>query len=82
MDIVQLPKSEWSKIKHVLNALTDRDQFSEEEYLTEKEAMELLGYTQRTMWNYVSCGKISPDCYTVGIGGNRFYNKKKLMGLK
>lgn len=80
MENVALPKSEWNYLKRVLNKL--HDAANEAEYINEGEAAELLGISRRTLGNYIYNGKIPMDCYTTGVGGNKFFDKKKLMGLK
>ncbi len=79
MDTITLPKTEWQQIKRILQKLDQAT--SEIEYIGEAEACELLGITRRTLYNYVYSGKIPVDYYTTGIGGNKFFDKKKLMGL-
>jgi excisionase family DNA binding protein len=49
--------------------------------ITEDEACELLKISARTIQNYVSSGKITPDMYTTGVNKTRFYFREKLMGL-
>ena len=53
-----------------------------DEWVNERQACELLGIKRNTLGNYVSNGTIRPDAYSVGIGNNKFFNKKKLMGLR
>lgn len=80
METITLPKHEWQQIKKVLNKL---DKVADDtEYINEGEAAELLGISRRTLSNYCYNGKIPMDCYTTGVGGNKFFDKKKLMGLK
>lgn len=79
METITLPRSEWNQIKKVLHRLDQAT--SEIEYVNEAEACELLGITRRTLYNYCYSGKIPMDYYTTGIGGNKFFDKKKLMGL-
>lgn len=50
--------------------------------INEREACELLNITKRTLCNYISSGRIPADYYSVGVGSNKFFDKKKLMGLK
>ncbi len=63
-----------------------------EEMINEAEAAKLLGkpgkpVTQKYMYQLRAKGARGEDggiqrsCYTIGAGGNVFYNKKKLMGL-
>jgi hypothetical protein len=79
MENITLPRNEWQQIKRILNRLDQSA--SETEYVNEGEACELLGITRRTLYNYVYSGKIPVDYYTTGVGGNKFFDKKKLMGL-
>lgn len=51
------------------------------EMINEREACELLGITKRTLCNYIYSGRIPVDHYSVGVGGNKFFFKNKLMGL-
>lgn len=80
METITLPKTEWQQIKRILQKLNDEIEAAE--YVNEAEACELLGITRRSLYNYVYNGKIPMDYYTTGIGGNKFFDKKKLMGLK
>lgn len=80
MENVILPKSEWNQIKKILNKLDKA--IDEVEWVNEGEAAALLEISKRTLWNYCYNGKIPMDYYTTGIGGQRFFDKKKLMGLK
>lgn len=80
METITLPKTEWQQIKKILQKLNDEMEAAE--YVNEAEACELLGITRRSLYNYVYNGKIPMDYYTTGIGGNKFFDKKKLMGLK
>lgn len=58
------------------------------EWIKEDEARELLGsngkpLAQGTLYNMrVITKKISSEMWRKGVGGNIFYNKKMLMGLK
>lgn len=79
METITLPRTEWQQIKRILNRLDQA--VSEIEYVNESEACELLGITRRTLYNYIYNGKIPVDYYTTGVGGNKFFDKKKLMGL-
>lgn len=79
METVALPRNEWQQIKRILNKLDQAA--SEVEYINESEACQLLGISRRTLYNYVYNGKIPMDYYTTGVGGNKFFDKKKLMGL-
>lgn len=79
METIALPRTEWQQIKRILNKLDQAA--SEVEYINESEACELLGISRRTLYNYCYNGKIPMDYYTTGVGGNKFFDKKKLMGL-
>lgn len=79
METITLPKTEWMQIRKILHRLNE--ELDQVEYVNEAEACELLGITRRTLYNYVYNGKIPMDYYTTGIGGNKFFDKKKLMGL-
>lgn len=52
------------------------------EWINEREACELLGIKRSTLTNYISNGTIPPDAYSIGVGSNKFFDKKKLMGVK
>ena len=80
MENVTLPKSEWNQLKKVLHKL--HEVATETEYINEGEAAALLEISKKTLWNYCYNGKIPMDYYTTGVGGQRFFDKKKLMGLK
>jgi hypothetical protein len=47
--------------------------------INEDDACKLLGITRNTLSNYMRNGKITPDMYTIGVGGNKFFYKQKLM---
>lgn len=79
METITLPRTEWQQIKRILNRLDQA--VSENEYVNESEACELLGISRRTLYNYIYNGRIPVDYYTTGVGGNKFFDKKKLMGL-
>lgn len=53
-----------------------------EEQINEEEACRLLGITRQTLSNYISKGQIAPDMYSIGVGGNKFFYKQKLMNVK
>jgi excisionase family DNA binding protein len=80
METITLPKTEWQQIRKILQRLNEEKDAAE--YINEGEAAELLGISRRTLYNYVYSGKIPMDHYTTGIGGNKFFDKQKLMGLK
>lgn len=79
METISLPRTEWQQIKRILNRLDHAA--TQIEYVNESEACELLGITRRTLYNYCYNGKVPMDYYTTGVGGNKFFDKKKLMGL-
>lgn len=70
MNDIQLPPSTVKKIERVMCAIS------------EKEARELLNVKQSTFANYLLSGRIPSDTYTIGVGGKRFFDKSKLIGLK
>lgn len=74
-----IPTTELNKMKRTLQRIDNM--LSAQEMINEEEACKLLGITKRTIGNYVSNGNITKDMYTVGVGGNRFYYKQKLIGL-
>lgn len=80
METVTLPNAEWQQLKKLLRSI--ESEITKPEYVNEAEACELLGITRRSLYNYCYNGKIPMDYYTTGIGGNKFFDKKKLMGLK
>lgn len=49
-------------------------------WLTEREVCQLLNIKPITLSGYVSTGRIPRDYYRVGIGGNKFFHKEKIMG--
>lgn len=73
---IKIPEARLRKIERMLEQVIKPEQINEE------EASRLLGVSKKTIMNYVISGKIPADYYTVGIGGNRFYFKDKLMGTK
>lgn len=79
METITLPRTEWQQIKKILHKLNQ--EMDAAEYINESEACELLGISRRTLYNYCYNGKIPMSYYTTGIGGNKFFDKKKLMGL-
>jgi len=79
METISLPRNEWKQIKKILSRLDQAATMVE--WVNEAEACELLGITRRTLYNYCYNGKVPMDYYTTGVGGNKFFDKKKLMGL-
>jgi hypothetical protein len=77
METITLPKTEWMQIRRILHKLNEE----QIEYVNESEACQLLGISRRTLYNYCYNGKIPMGYYTTGVGGNKFFDKKKLMGL-
>lgn len=51
------------------------------ELLSEAEVCMLLNISRKTLSNYVSNGTISIDIISMGVGGNKFFEKNKIMGL-
>ena len=80
METITLPKTEWQQIRKILQRLNEEKEAAE--YINEGEACELLGISRRTLYNYCYNGRIPMDHYTTGVGGNKFFDKQKLMGLK
>lgn len=80
METITLPKSKWTRIEKILERLDEASTTAI--YINEGEAAELLGVSRRTLSNYLYNGRIPMDCYTTGVGGNKFFDKTKLMGLK
>lgn len=52
------------------------------ELLSEAEVCALLNIKGKTLSNYVSNGTISSDMISTGVGGNKFFDKNKIMGVK
>lgn len=52
------------------------------EKINEEDACKLLGISRKTLGNYIGLAKITPDMYTVGVGGNYFFYKEMLMNVK
>jgi hypothetical protein len=52
------------------------------ELLSESEVCSLLNISRKTLSNYVSNGTISIDMISTGVGGNKFFDKNKIMGFK
>ena len=52
------------------------------ELLSETEVCVLLNIKEKTLSNYVSNGTISSDMISTGVGGNKFFDKNKIMGVK
>jgi|GEM_PF-2804209 len=52
------------------------------ELLSEAAVCILLNITRKTLSNYVSNGTISSDMVSTGVGGNKFFDKNKIMGVK
>jgi hypothetical protein len=50
------------------------------ELINEGEACLLLNISRKTLSNYISNGTIGFDIIYTGIGGNKFFDKNKLMG--
>ena len=50
--------------------------------IDEPTAAKLLNRSVKTMQNRVANGSISREAYTIGDGGNRFYKKSYLLGVK
>lgn len=75
-DLVTVPRKDWLELKRLVKQVLTQ----QEEWLTEQEVCELLDIKKVTLIGYVSKGRITPDMYRVGVGGTRFYNKKKIMG--
>ena len=51
------------------------------ELLSEAEVCVLLNISRKTLSNYVSNGTISFDMIFTGVGGNKFFEKNKIMGV-
>lgn len=49
-------------------------------WLNEAEVCELLGIKKTTLSQYCYDGRIPRTYYRVGIGGNKFFNREKIMG--
>jgi hypothetical protein len=52
------------------------------ELLSETDVCTLLCITRKTLSNYVSNGTITRDMISTGVGGNKFFDKSKIMGFK
>ncbi|WP_462254696.1 hypothetical protein [Ferruginibacter sp.] len=51
------------------------------ELLSEAEVCLLLNISRKTLSNYVSNGTIGIDMISTGVGGNKFFEKNKIMGV-
>lgn len=80
METITLPKTKWVKIEKALERMEEAANSTI--YINESEAAQLLGITRQTLSNYLYNGRIPMDFYTTGVGGNKFFDKTKLMGLK
>lgn len=76
--IVKIPAHEWYQLKGKLDRLIER--IGVDNMINEDEAAKLLGITTRSLKNKYHRKELE-GMYTVGVGGNRFYYKDKLMGL-
>lgn len=74
--IAELTKQDVHKLVRAAEIILQQRQG---EQINEEEACKLLGITKKTIQNMVSNQSIPPSMYTVGIGGNRFYFKNKLI---
>lgn len=52
-----------------------------QDMITEEECCKLLNIKRKTLTNYIGNGTISPDMYTVGVGGNKFFYRQKLINI-
>lgn len=77
--ITAIPTAELNRMKKTLAEI--KNYLEASEMINEQQACELLGISRSTLTNYMCNGRIPKDYYTVGVGGNKFFNKSKLMGL-
>lgn len=72
----------YKELKEVKRMLRENKRTeSSPELFSEAEVCLLLNISRKTLSNYVSNGTISIDMISTGIGGNRFFNKNKIMGI-
>ena len=55
---------------------------SSPELVSEADVCVLLGISRKTLSNYISNGTIGIDMISTGVGGNKFFDKNKIMGVK
>lgn len=70
---INVSKQEWESMKKIIEK-------AESEWITEDEVCKLLNISRRSLTNYLSNGRITRDMFRIGVGGNKFFNKEKLMG--
>ena len=77
--LLKVPTKEWRKVMKVIESL-------EEEWINEDEARQLLGsngkaISQSRIYRMRKEGIIPDDAFKKGVGGNVFYNKRRLIHL-
>lgn len=70
---ISVSQKEWESLKKLIEKV-------ETQWMTEEETCNLLGISRRTLTNYLSSGRITRDMFRVGVGGNKYFNKEKIMG--
>lgn len=70
---------ELKEVKRMLRENNNKE--AAPELLSESEVCRLLNISRKTLCNYVSNGTISIDMISMGVGGNKFFEKNKIMGL-
>jgi hypothetical protein len=70
---------ELKEVKRMLRENNRKEVFPE--LLSEGEVCVLLNISRKTLSNYVSNGTISIDMIFTGVGGNKFFEKNKIMGV-
>lgn len=73
-----IPTRTLAKIERILTRLDA----AKTEWINEVEVCRLLNISKRTLGNYIGLGKIPNDFFTIGVGGNKFFDKAKIIGLK
>jgi hypothetical protein len=72
----------YKELKEVKRLLREtKEAATTTELISEQQTCELLHISRKTLSNYISNGTISSDMVTIGIGGNKFFDKNKIMGV-
>lgn len=74
MEAIALPVHKWRKIEEALKVIAEQKRV----LVNERQAAKILGIEVRSLQNAVGAGNISPDSYTIGQLGKRFYYLDKL----
>lgn len=78
--LVDIPIKTWKKLEKLLDKLEETE--VKTEWVNEEEAAKILGIQKVTLRNYVRLGNIRHEWYRTGVGGNKFFDKEALQGLK